>query len=82
MIGIKFDKDVRPLVLIIPKMKGYSKIFKVKNRDKDKSNKLISFHNRQWETIGKNIKLLGLRLKLKWYWIKCFASLWWQIYQN
>ena len=46
-------------------MKGYSKIFKVKNRDKDKSNKLISFHNRQWETIGKNIKLLGLRLKLK-----------------
>ena len=33
------DKVVRPLVLILSKMSGYVKIFKVK----DKNNKLISF---------------------------------------
>ena len=33
------DKVVRPLVLILPKMSRYVKIFKVK----DKNNKLISF---------------------------------------
>ena len=30
-------------ILIMPKMSGYIKTFKVNNRDKDK-NKLISFH--------------------------------------
>ena len=34
------DKSIRPLVLIMPKMSGDVKIFKVE----DKSNKLISFH--------------------------------------
>ena len=38
MIGC-VDKSIRPLVLIMPKMSGYVKIFKVG----DKSNKLISF---------------------------------------
>ena len=33
------DKSIRPLVLIMPKMSGDVKIFKVE----DKSNKLISF---------------------------------------
>ena len=33
------DKDIRPLVLIMPKMSGYVKTFKVK----EKSNKLVSF---------------------------------------
>ena len=33
------DKDVRPLVSIIPKMNGYVKTFKVE----DKNNKLMSF---------------------------------------
>ena len=42
MIGY-LDKDVRPLFLIMPKMSGYVKTFKVKDGDKDKSNKLISF---------------------------------------
>ena len=37
------DKAIRPLVLIIPKMSGYAKKFKVKEGDKDKDNKLISF---------------------------------------
>ena len=30
LIGIKFDKAIRPLVLIIPKMSGYIKTFTVK----------------------------------------------------
>ena len=34
------DKDIRPLVLIMPKMSGYVKTFKVE----DKINKLMSFH--------------------------------------
>ena len=38
MIGY-LDKDVRPLVLIIPKMSGYVKTFKVE----DEINKLMSF---------------------------------------
>ena len=39
LIGIKFDKVIRPLVLIMPKMSGYDKTFKVKEGD----NKLMSF---------------------------------------
>ena len=38
-IGVKFDKAIRPLVLIMPKMIGYVKTFKVGN----KINKLMSF---------------------------------------
>ena len=37
------DKVVRLLVLIMLKMSGYVKIFKVKDGDKDKSDKLMSF---------------------------------------
>ena len=33
MIGIKFDKARRALVLIIPKISGYVKTFKVKEGD-------------------------------------------------
>ena len=32
MIGIKFDKAIRPLVLIMPKMSGYVKTFKVEGK--------------------------------------------------
>ena len=38
------DKVIRALVLILPKMSGYVKTFKVKDGDKDKNNKLMSFH--------------------------------------
>ena len=34
------DKDIRLLVLIVPKMSGYIKAFKIE----DKNNKLMSFH--------------------------------------
>ena len=43
LIGIKFDKAIRPLVLIMPKMSGYVKTFKVKERDKNESSKLLSY---------------------------------------
>ena len=39
MIGIKFDKAIRPLVLIMPEMSAYVKTLKVKEGD----NKLMSF---------------------------------------
>ena len=42
MIGY-LDKAVRSLVSIMPKISGYVKAFKVKDGDKDKNNKLMSF---------------------------------------
>ena len=43
LIGIKFDKAVRPLVLIMAYMSRCVKTFIVKEGDKDKSNKLMPF---------------------------------------
>ena len=43
LIKMKFDEAIRPLVLIMPKMSGYVKTFKVKDGDKHKNNKLMSF---------------------------------------
>ena len=37
------DKNIRPLVLIKPKMSGYVKTFNVKDGDKYEKNKLMSF---------------------------------------
>ena len=68
LIGIKFDKAIRPLVLIMPKMSGYVKIFKVE----DKNSKLMSFctddekllqkYKANWTKIEnlKNIKIKAL----------------------
>ena len=39
LIGTKFDKAIGPLVLIMSKVSGYVKLFKVKEGD----NKLMSF---------------------------------------
>ena len=49
LIGIKFDKAIRPLVLIMPKMNGYVKTFKVKEGD----NKLMSFRINDEKLLGK-----------------------------
>ena len=43
------DKAIRPLVLIIPKMSGYVKTFKVE----DKINKLMSFRINDEKLLGK-----------------------------
>ena len=37
------DKNIRPLVSILPEMSEYVKTFKVKDKDKDENNKLIFF---------------------------------------
>ena len=38
------DQAIRPLVLIMPKMGGFFKTFKVRDEDKDKSNKLVPLY--------------------------------------
>ena len=42
MIGY-LHKVIRPLVLILPKISGYVKIFKVKDGERDKNSKLMPF---------------------------------------
>ena len=37
------DQAIRPLSLIMPKMSGYENTFKIKDGNKDKNNKLMSF---------------------------------------
>ena len=48
MIGY-LDKTIRPLVLIMPKLSGYVKTFKVK----EGNNKLMSFHIHDEKLLGK-----------------------------
>ena len=57
------DKAIRPLFLIVPKMSGYVKTFKVKDGDKHKNNKLMSFCIDDKKLLT-NIKLFGIRLKI------------------
>ena len=71
------DKVMKLLVLIMSKMSGYLKTFKIKDETKDKNNKLMSFHIHDEELleIFKAIwtKIEDLRnTELK---IKCFTSL-------
>ena len=62
MIGIKFDKAIRPFVLIIPKMNRSVKIFKVKEREKDKSNRLMFFRTDN-EKLLKNYKAIWTKIE-------------------
>ena len=48
------DKVIRPLVLVLPKMSGYVMTFKVKDWDKDKYNKLMSFRIDHEKLLEKN----------------------------
>ena len=56
------DKAIRPLDLIMLKMREYIQTFNVKNADKDKGNKLISFRIDD-EKLLKNMKLFGIRVE-------------------
>ena len=71
MIGY-LNKVIRPLVLMMPKMNGYVKTFKVKDVDKDKNNKLMSFHIDDEKLLEKYKAII-----LKKYWTECFTSQWW-----
>ena len=59
--GIKFDKAIRPLIFLIPKISNYVKTFKVKEGD----NKLMSFRiddeklSKKYEAIWTKIKDLN-----------------------
>ena len=52
LIGYLHDV-VRPLVLILPKMRGYDKTFKAKDGDKNKNKKVMSFRIDDDKLIGK-----------------------------
>ena len=59
------DKAIRPLVLIIPKMSGYAKTFKVKDGHKEENNKFISFHIEVEKLLEKYKKyIFGIRLTI------------------
>ena len=47
MIG-HLNKVIGPLVLMLPKMSGYVKIFEIKDGYKEKKNKLMSFYINRW----------------------------------
>ena len=57
------DKAIRPLVLVMFKISGHVKAFKIKDENKDKNNKLMSFLQRM-RSYQKNITLFGLRLTI------------------
>ena len=69
MIGY-LNKVIRALVLIMPKMSGYVKTFKIKNRDKD-NNKLMSFRIDD-EKLLEKYKAIWTKIE---DFTKCFASL-------
>ena len=56
------DKVIRPLVLVFPKTSGYVKTFKIKDKDKDKNNKLMFFRVDDGKLLEK-LRPFGLRLK-------------------
>ena len=65
MIGIKFEKVLRSLVLTMHKMSGYAKTFKVKGGYKDKNNKInYSFHKDD-EKLLETYKAIWTRQTLK-----------------
>ena len=47
------DKFIKPLDLIMPKISGYVKTFRVKDGDKDKNNRLKSFCVDDEKLLGK-----------------------------
>ena len=55
------DDVIRPLILVLLKMRRYIKFFKEKDRDKNKNAKLMSLH-RNDDTIIEKYPF-GLRLK-------------------
>ena len=87
MIEIKFDKAIRILLSIMPKNSGYVKTFQVKEGDKEKNNKLMSFriddekllekYEAIWTKIEhlKNIKLCALPVYNDRY--KNQNNIWW-----
>ena len=63
------EKVIKPIVLMLPRMSGYADTFKVKDKEKDKNNKLLSLRINEekllekyktiWTKI-KDLKITGL----------------------
>ena len=69
------DKAIKPLVLIMPKMSGHVKTFKVKEGDKDKNNKLMYVRIDDKKLLEK-YKAIWTKIEgYKKYQIKRFTSL-------
>ena len=61
---------------MMPKVSGYVKTFKVKDGDKNKKKKLMSFRIDD-EKLLEKYKAIWTKIKdLKKYWIKYFTFLW------
>ena len=72
MIGYS-DKTIRPLVLIMPKMSGYVKTFKVK----EGNNKIMSFRIDD-EKLLEKYKAIRIKIEdLKNIKLNAFTSPWW-----
>ena len=72
-----FDKDIKPLVLIMLEMSGYVETFKVKDGHRNKNNKLMSFRIDN-EKVLEKYKTIWTKVEdLKNIELKCFKSLWW-----
>ena len=67
------DKVTSSLVLILPKMSGYVKTFKVKNGDKGKNGKLMSFRIND-EKLLEKYKTIWPKIEDLNYRTKCFSS--------
>ena len=74
MIGYLIEA-IRPLVLILPKMSGYIKIFK--DEFGDKNNKLISLHIDDDKILKKIQRYLNYAWRRMKYWIRLFTTSWW-----
>ena len=71
------DKVIGPLVLIMSKMSGYIKTFKVKDGDKDENNKLISFRIDD-EKLLEKYKAISTKIEdLQNIELNFFTSFWW-----
>ena len=74
---------MRLLILLFPKISRYVKTFQVKDRDRDKNNKLMSCFGIDDEILLEKYKAIWTKNEdLRNNWIKCFTSLWWWIYKN
>ena len=76
MIGYLVE-IIRPLVLILPKMSGYVKIFKAKDGDKNKNSKLMSLCIEDDKLLEKYETIWTKIEDLKKYWNRRFTNSWW-----
>ena len=63
--------------MILPKVSGFVKTFKVKDGDKNKNNELMSLSIDDDSLLEKYKTILDLDWRLEKILIECFCCLWW-----